>query len=228
MFEVNRVYANRKGKYTVLAVEPPKMRVRYEDGSEAELNINIQARIWENIEAEQEAQASRNSRRKSQPGGRQTQHFIKVATIATEEMLFPGWQERVVMTPDPQQAKNIKKGDRLIYYALEAQVFFAVATITGEATEVDPKDYFFQTEAETTLTFPIDKDAVVASLEHGVAYDSMELESYPDFKKLTLRPETFLKISEDDFELLAELLTEVTEVEDEDELDDEDYLEEDE
>jgi hypothetical protein len=62
-FEVNGTYANRIGQYTVLAVNPPKMKVRYEDGSEAELNMAIQARIWENIEAEMEAkQASRMAR----------------------------------------------------------------------------------------------------------------------------------------------------------------------
>ena len=63
MFEVNGVYANRKGRYTVLAVNPPKMRVRYDDGTEAELRIDMQARIWENISAEFEAQeASRQAR----------------------------------------------------------------------------------------------------------------------------------------------------------------------
>ena len=45
MFEVNGEYANRKGKYTVLALTPPKMKVQYEDGSVANVNINIQARI---------------------------------------------------------------------------------------------------------------------------------------------------------------------------------------
>ena len=58
MFELNGVYRNRIGEYTVLALNGPRMTVRYADGSEAELNVNIQARIWENIVAEQEARAA--------------------------------------------------------------------------------------------------------------------------------------------------------------------------
>ena len=49
MFELNGVYRNRTGEYTVLAMKGTHMTVRYTDGSEAELNTNIQARIWENI-----------------------------------------------------------------------------------------------------------------------------------------------------------------------------------
>ena len=65
MFEVNQSYANRKGKYTVLEVNPPKMRVRYEDGTEAELNVEIQTRIWENIQSEEEARVvARTARRR--------------------------------------------------------------------------------------------------------------------------------------------------------------------
>ena len=88
MFEVNGIYANRKGKYTVLAINEPKMHVRYEDGAEAQ------------------------------------------------------------------------------------------------------------------------------SLETAVSIDNVELESYPKLAKMRLESFAYLKISEDDFELLAELLTEVTEDED--------------
>ena len=57
MFELNGVYRNRIGEYTVVALNGPRLVVRYADGSEAELNINIQARIWENIVAELEERA---------------------------------------------------------------------------------------------------------------------------------------------------------------------------
>ncbi len=65
MFEVNGEYANRKGKYTVLAIDGPIMSVRYEDGTHADLKINIQQRIWENIVAEQELASSKSAARKS-------------------------------------------------------------------------------------------------------------------------------------------------------------------
>ncbi|MCZ7668008.1 MAG: hypothetical protein M5U34_12850 [Chloroflexi bacterium] len=43
------------------------------------------------------------------------------------------------------------------------------------------------------------------SVKTAVSIDSVELESYPKLGKMRLEPESFLKMSEDDFELLAEL-----------------------
>lgn len=230
MFEVNGVYANRRGQYTVLEVDEPRMRVRYEDGTEAELNIDIQARIWENIAAEQEARASRSSARAARRGisTLEVQHFIKVISIpAVDDITFPGWPEQVVLVKSPEQASQIKAGDRLIFYAIETRTYFAVATITGPTFEADPKEYFFTINADSMLFFPLDVDAVSSSLEKGVDIDSVELESQPNFKRLRLEPESFMPISEDDFELLAELLTEVAEEEEEEE-EEEEYEEEEE
>lgn len=226
MFEVNGVYANRRGKYTVLSIREPKMTVRYEDGTQAELNVAIQERIWENILAEQEAkQAARNARRARWGASTSTtSHFIKVVSLPGEELTFPGWDERVVMAPPSAATQNIKKGDRLIYYAQEAQMFFAVATITDEAFTADPKKYTFTIDREEATFYPIDVDADTGKLDKGVSIDSVELEGYPNFGKQPVALEAFYPISEDDFELLAEALTEVSE-EDEEEFDD-DYEEE--
>lgn len=227
IFEVNGVYRNRVGQYEVLSINGPKMKVRYEDGTEAELNVNIQARIWENILAEQEARAASNRLLRSP--SKDTNHYIKAVSIPPgEELLFPGWQERVVMVPDEAQAQQIKPGDRLIYYAVEAQIFFAVVTVTGEMFTADPKQYTYTTDLEQAYFFPVDIDAAAASLdqETGVTIDSIELESIPDFGQTRVEPGAFYKISEDDFELLAEALTEITEVEEED-LDDLDDFDDD-
>ncbi len=214
MFEVNGVYRNRIGEYTVLAVDGRRMTVRYNDGSEAELNINIQARIWENIVAEQEARAA--SSRHMRQSNKDTTHYIKAVSIPPgEELAFPGWQERVVMVPSPELAQRMKPGDRFIYYAIEAQIFFAVVTITGEMSEADPKQHTYTTDLEKAAFFPTDVDAAAPDLSHGVSVDSIDLESYPDFGKLHIESETFFRISEDDFELLAEALTEITEDEEE-------------
>lgn len=75
--------------------------------------------------------------------------------------------------------------------------------------------------------FSIDIDAEAHSLKQAVSIDSVELESYPNLMKMRLQPESFLKMSEDDFELLAELLTEVSEDDEEDLEDEEEYEEED-
>jgi hypothetical protein len=188
----------------------------------------IQARIWENISSELE-EAHRKQAARRGPA-QNTQYFIKAISLPTGEILFPGWHERVVMTEDPKQAEAIKPGDRLIYYAIEAKVFFAVVTITGPAAKADPKKYLFSTLAESAYFFPVDTDAAISSLQLAVPYDSMELESQPKFRTLRIESESFLPINEDDFELLAELITELTESDEDDEDEDEDdeYIEEDE
>ncbi len=226
-FEINGEYANRKGKYVVLDINPPKMTVRYEDGSVAEVNIAIQARIWENILVEREAEAARRSARFGRSGTSKTQYFIKAVSIpSATEMTFPGWAERVVLAT-PEEAEKIQPGDRLIFYAIEMQTFFAVATITTSAFTANPKDYFYTLDAEEAHFFAIDIDAVSISLEMGASVDSVELESQPNFRKLNLQPESYLPITEDDFELLAEILTEMAE-EEEEELEEEEYVEEEE
>lgn len=225
MFEVDGNYANRKGNYTVLAIDGPIMTVRYEDGTTADLRIAIQERIWENIVAEQEIKTRRTakkSRKKTLPSS--NDHFIKVVNVPPgEELVFPGWEERVVMAASEDLEKNIKKGDRLIYFSQDAQVFFAVATVTGDAFTANPKKYTFTIPESEATFFQIDVDADTGSLDRAVAFDSVELESCPDFIGKPAKAEMFCPISEDDFELLSELLTEISEEEeDENDLDDED------
>ncbi|MCI0396272.1 MAG: EVE domain-containing protein [Chloroflexi bacterium] len=223
MFEVGGNYANRMGKYTVLAVNPPRMTVRYESGEVTELNIGIQQRIWENIVAEEEARTLSRSARAARRGmGADTRFFIKpMSLLAAEELTFPGWQERIAASNTSSQ--EIRPGDRLIYYAVEAQVFFAVATITGGSYESVTRDGK-QTEEEVRF-FPVDLDAYAQNLEKAVSLDSVELESQPNVRDLLNQSDTYIPISEDDFELLAELLTEVAEEDEEEEEEEEEEYE---
>lgn len=48
-FQPGTTYTNRKGTFTVLAVSPPTMQVRWADGLEETLNIAIQQRILSNM-----------------------------------------------------------------------------------------------------------------------------------------------------------------------------------
>lgn len=229
IFELNNTYANRKGKYTVIEINEPKMRVRYEDGSEAELRMDLQARIWENIAVEMEAKEAKKISRKASSGLITNQHFIKCISLPDpEELTFPGWTEQVIIVTRPEDLEILKKGDRIIIYLIELQLFYAVATITSDPLEKKPKDYFYNLDLATAPFFSLDIDAEALSMKTAVSIDSVELESYPKLGKMRLEPESFLKISEDDFELLAELLTEVTEEDDEDLEEDEDFEEEDE
>ena len=227
MFEVNGEYANRKGTYTVLAIDGPMMSVRYSDGTHADLRINIQERIWENTAVEQEALAAKSRPRKRSRKKKVVSnvgHYIKVVSIPPgEELVFPGWETNVVMIVDNNQ---IKKGDRLIYFAQEMQKFFAVATVTGDVFKANPKKYTFVVDAKKADFCSIDVDADTGKLEFGVLLDAIELESCPDFSKEPVAPESICPISEDDFELLSEALTEVTELAEEVALEDEEFDEE--
>jgi hypothetical protein len=228
MFEVNGTYENRKGKYTVLEINDPKMRVRYDDGSEADLKIELQARIWENIASEIEVKEAKRSTRAAS-GVSTNQHFIQCISLPdVEELTFPGWPEKVIIARKTEDVETVHKGDRVIIYLIEPQIFYAVATITSDPVEKNPKDYFYNIDQETAHFFSLDIDAEAQSLETAVSIDNVELESYPKLAKMRLEADAYLKMSEDDFELLAELLTEVTEDEDDDDNgDDDDNYEED-
>ena len=229
MFELNGNYENRIGPYTVRAINGPKMTVRYADGTEADLNMNIQMRIWENIVAEKEAKsASRKRAARTKRIVDNTKHYIKVISIPPgEELMFPGWEEHVVLIPE-NEAQIINKGDRLIFYALEARTFFAVATITGDIIQANPKKYTFTLGTNKADFYQIDIDTAASKLENSVELASIELESIPNFGQRGEQTEAFYLINEDDFELLAEALTEVSEDEEEDIDDDFDDEEEDE
>jgi len=226
MFEVNQTYANRKGKYTVLEVNPPKMRVRYEDGTEAELNVDIQTRIWENIQGEEEARAAARTARRRRRGP-DAGYYIKTLSLEDEDDIsIPGWRERITVVP--VGGPKLKPGDRILYYAVEDRVFFALGTVTGEAQTGVPTGFFYSEEEARALRFyPTDLDEQTYDVRNGVHLDSAELESLPNYRTLLREPDRYLEISEDDFELLAEWLTELTEVEDEEfedeEEDEEDY-----
>ena len=49
MFVVGRRYANRLGRYVVLAIEGDKLYVRYENGTSASLSVSTQTRILQNM-----------------------------------------------------------------------------------------------------------------------------------------------------------------------------------
>ena len=218
MFEVNGNYANRIGKYTVLSIDLPHMTVRYADGIEATLNVGIQERIWENIVAEHEAQ--RPSRRSVNTAGRQINFVIKTVSISGEDNLsIPGLLQRIAAVP---LDVNLQPDDRLVYYAVEPNVFFAVATVTGRPREASAKEFLFGNGHANIHIFPIDVDAHITDVKLAISIDSGGFESLPNYRARLRQPNTFLPITEDDFELLAELITEIhEEVDVEDELEEE-------
>jgi hypothetical protein len=221
MFEVNGTYANRKGTYRVLSIDEPKMTVRYEDGSTAELNMNIQARIWDNIQSEEEVQqATREARERR---GKSGNHFyIKSISVEVEEDLtLPGWRERYTVTHPDSPKLMLEVGDRILYYAVEDKVFFALATVTGPEADSVPRGFFYSDKEARSLHFyPIELEEHAFDLHNGVKLEHVDLESEPDYLRLLQEPNRYLEVGEDDFELIAETLSEVA-AEEEDDFDDE-------
>jgi hypothetical protein len=53
-FQVGKTYRNRAGEYVVQAIDGDAMVIRYVGGSTLKTRVSIQARIWENIQAEEQ------------------------------------------------------------------------------------------------------------------------------------------------------------------------------
>jgi hypothetical protein len=217
-FQEGQQYANRKGTYTVLELSEPRMTVQYEDGSTAELNIAIQHRIWENIVAEEELRSSRAKRASRRKKSKGTQFFVRPAnSLKAEELSVKGWKEHVTVEQAPKV--KIALGDRLIYFSIENQTFFAVATVTGAPAEPTRRDHPPDSHVDDpVLLFPLDIDAQALNMDKALAIEGVEFESQPDIKKRLGDLRDYVPITEDEFELLAELLTEASEDEDDDDL----------
>jgi hypothetical protein len=53
-FEVGKTYRNRNGEYVVQALDGDWMKIRYASGGTLETRASLQARIWENIQFEEQ------------------------------------------------------------------------------------------------------------------------------------------------------------------------------
>lgn len=215
MFEVGGKYENRNGKYKVLEIDGDHMTVKYEDGTQISLRMGIQERIWLNIVAEQEAATSRSRKKRSTAS--KVNHYIKSIEAIAEALLNPADIVTAVAPTSPKKAPEIGSGDRFIYYSILEKGFFAVATITGDPKKAKASDYADLNFDEKRIhIYPIDIDASATSYSKMIYADGFELESQPDYRDLLTEGEMYLKINEDDFELLAEALTEFVEDDEDD------------
>jgi len=51
-FEVGQTYKNRKGKYTVVAIDGNVMQIIWKNGKEVATTVKLQSRVLENIQRE--------------------------------------------------------------------------------------------------------------------------------------------------------------------------------
>jgi len=73
-FKTGKKYRNRHDEYEVINLEYPEMTIRYSDGNVLETTVEIQARIWRNIQMEEDVaeqrQAKIRARRRRKLGGK--------------------------------------------------------------------------------------------------------------------------------------------------------------
>ncbi len=62
-FEVGKTYRNRVGEYVVLSLDDDQMKIRYVNGGTLTTSAIMQARIWENIQFEEQVSRSEERRR---------------------------------------------------------------------------------------------------------------------------------------------------------------------
>jgi hypothetical protein len=65
-FEVGKTYRNRVGEYVVEDIEGDRMKIRYVGGGTLLTDVNIQARIWENIQFEKQLARTEERQRQAQ------------------------------------------------------------------------------------------------------------------------------------------------------------------
>jgi hypothetical protein len=65
-FEVGKTYRNRAGEYVVEAIDGDRMKIRYVQGGTLVTDVNIQGRIWENIQFEKQLARSEERRRQAE------------------------------------------------------------------------------------------------------------------------------------------------------------------
>ncbi len=64
-FEVGKMYRNRVGEYVVVHIEGDTMKIRYVDGGMLDTDVDIQARIWENIQFEDQMKRAEERQRQA-------------------------------------------------------------------------------------------------------------------------------------------------------------------
>jgi hypothetical protein len=64
-FEVGKTYRNRVGEYVVLSIDGSQMKIRYVSGGTLLTDVNLQARIWENIQFEEQQSRADERRRQA-------------------------------------------------------------------------------------------------------------------------------------------------------------------
>jgi hypothetical protein len=167
-FEVGKMYRNRTGEYVVLAIDGDRMKIRYTNGSTLDTNASVQARIWENIQLEEQAAREDERLRLAQEARLEARRRTARARQTRSKPAFTGFQEG-----------DFEPKKRGIAWSSREELGKILARELGERTKggfgwwilprqsevhVAQKEYYRQDAAEANAAF------FVAAGEEGVAY----------------------------------------------------------
>jgi hypothetical protein len=92
-FEEGKTYRNRVGEYVVQSLDGDRMTIRYVGGKTLETRAAIQARIWENIQFEEQAQREEERRKLAQEARLEARKRSARAKKQKAMPKFEGFQE---------------------------------------------------------------------------------------------------------------------------------------
>lgn len=92
-FEVGKPYRNRVGEYVVQAIEGEWMRIRYSNGKTLDTRVTVQARIWENIQFEEQLARQDERERLSREARIAARRRSARARRARAQPKFEGFEE---------------------------------------------------------------------------------------------------------------------------------------
>jgi hypothetical protein len=92
-FEVGKTYRNRTGEYVVLAIDGERMRIRYVNAGTLDTSASVQARIWENIQFEEQAAREDERARLAQEARMEVRRRTARSRQTRTRTEFTGFQE---------------------------------------------------------------------------------------------------------------------------------------
>lgn len=92
-FEVGKPYRNRSGEYVVEAIDGNRMTIRYKDGRTLTTSVQIQARIWENIQFEKQMAMSEERKRQAMEARREARQRTSRSRKARAKPTYEGFEE---------------------------------------------------------------------------------------------------------------------------------------
>jgi hypothetical protein len=92
-FEVGKPYRNRNGEYEVLDIEGEWMKIKYESGGTIQTRVVVQARIWENIQFEEQMAREEERQRLAKEEQLEARRRLAIAKKAKDKPKFAGFKK---------------------------------------------------------------------------------------------------------------------------------------